>query len=63
MDIVYSFLEVVLLNLLLNNAGPGDASAAPKSTEGGDEGRKHLGGPVIHIFVVTILSQNSSIWR
>ena len=46
---------LVLLNLLLNNARPGDASAATKSTKGGNEGRKHLGGPVIHIFVVTIL--------
>ena len=52
---IFYFLAIVLLNLFLDNARPGDASAAAKSTKGGNEGRKHLGGPVIHVFKVPIL--------
>ena len=35
--------ECFILNMLLGNARPGDASAATESTKGGDEGRQHLG--------------------
>ena len=51
---IYYFFAIVLLYLFLDNARPGNASAAAKSTKGGNEGRKYLGGPVIHVFKVTI---------
>ena len=50
---IYCFFEITLLNLFLDNTRPGNARAAAKGTKGGDQGRKHLGGPVIHAFQAT----------
>ena len=66
--------ERFILNMLLGDARPGDASAATKSTKGGDEGRQHLGGtvyskgetcpryPCLHCCLVFVLGTIDTTW-